>query len=717
MSTDTRSSDMNVPAYLSNASSIDAQTIVLHILSPSLEAPNRVTLDDIPLSIKISDLKTRLSETLPNRPRPDMQRLIYRGKPLSNNDEQLGNIVEPADGRVHTMHLVLPPSRAKIIVPRPPNLLQNTDPPSPQEESSGLRLRTNHIELTAQRPRGQAQINSAAIASQVASLRQQVAAQHQHLAAQIALNTQMGNPNRPGEAGFFATTSATSIPSHNNIESSPLYVDVNSPLYGTRFGMPASNLQSERLSSTPGNEGRNQLEAPSPSSRNTLINNASPRPPSSQRTASFPPSRSTWLGESGAVDVGSLGESRQRRIVTVLELIFGIENQLQRGNLPSIEEISRIRIELYQILDEQYRNPLHPRDGMPENLLARLSSITARADQIRTFRARSLALSPQNSLLNAPPSVQDVSQTSVYLLSSPAGYHAVLVPPTGAPGNGTSQPGARVFHTHRTPIHPHGTPIPQETLHAMPNATPVPPAVNQAIFHQQERHRLVFGPVNPARILRRLWLFARLYFFCYLFSENGTWFRIILISLSVLTALLSETDVLQRFQRLAIDPLHRHLENLLPMDIHQPRDVNEPPRDVNMNAPHIHPMQPNNINENLGSTNGTQNNAAMPNRNPASFSNRLRTAERALALLLASLVPGVGERRVAARNAAETARQQELAVAREGEENRAREQENDGAENQDNGSVGESEDATVPEPEARPADPTGGLEDNNAVET
>lgn len=104
---------MNGSAELSSATGTDAQTIVLHILSPSLDAPNRVTLDDLPLAIKISELKTRLSETLPNRPRPDIQRLIYRGKPLSNNEERLSNIVEPAD--VSLVLLYFSPEDHKLI--------------------------------------------------------------------------------------------------------------------------------------------------------------------------------------------------------------------------------------------------------------------------------------------------------------------------------------------------------------------------------------------------------------------------------------------------------------------------------------------------------------------------------------------------------------------------------------------------------------------------
>ncbi|EGE80648.1 ubiquitin family protein [Blastomyces dermatitidis ATCC 18188] len=718
MSTDTKPRNIDGVDGLSSASSSDVQTIVLHIVSPSLQ--NRVTLNNVPLAIKILELKTRLSEALPNHPRPDVQRLIYRGKPLLNNEDQLGNIVAPADGRVHTMHLVLPPSQVRVTIPPPPNLapdLPNPGLPNPQQELSGLRLRTSgtsHTDPTAPRPQVQAQFNSATAANQVATLRQQVIAQHQHLAAQIAQNARLPSTNRPAEAGLSTAINPAGIPIQNNIDS-PLYVDVNSPLYGTRFGLSTPNLQSERMSSIPSNQDRNPSDSQSTSSRATLFDSSAPQPFPIQRTASFPPSRPTWLGETG-MGVGTLGENR-RRIPAILEQILGMESQVRRGQLPTIESICRIRIQLYQILDEQDRNPLAPRDIMPENLLARLSSLTARVDQIRLLRTRSFTSSPQNSLFNPPPTLQDPTQTSIYLVSSPSGYHAVLLPPTGAPGRGTIQPGTQAFHAHRPIIHPPITSIPHEAPHAAPNPMIIPPAVNQAILQQQERHRIFLGPANFSRILGRLWLFVRLYFFCYIFSEDGTWFRIILVSLSVLTALLSETDLLQRAQRAVIDPLHRHLENLLPVDTHQPRDAGRARRGVDTNVPPVHPMQPNNINEGLRPAVGTQHNGAMANSQPAGAYNRLRTAERAFALLLASLVPGVGERRVAARNAAEAARQNELAAEREAEENQAREQGNEEAEARGDPSGEESEDAAVPELDPQPAHPTDDLEEDRAIET
>ncbi|EEH50596.2 uncharacterized protein PADG_06675 [Paracoccidioides brasiliensis Pb18] len=688
MSTDIRHDDMGTSTELS-ATSSDLQTVVLHILSPSLEAPNRVTLNDLPLTIKIFDLKTRLSEMLPNRPRPDIQRLIYRGKPLADNEEQLSNIVEPADGRVHTMHLVLPPNRAKIPISPPPNLFSdlNTSP----HDSSGLRARTNNVEPTTQRPPRSPQYHSDALVSQVTSLHQQVITQHQQLTAQITQNARITDNNRPGDIAFSTATSTSNISLQNRPE--------NFSLFGSRPGTQGTNLQSERIGLMPNNEGRNPPGALPPSYRTTQYNITASHPPPIQRTAGFPPRVSNRVGD-GEIGMAPLDENRQQRIAHLLEYIFNMEGQLRRGILPPIDEISHIRVQLYQILDEQYHQPLSPRDGMPEALLGRLASLTAQADQIRILRARSPSFSPQNSLFSPPQTTQDNIQSSVYLLSSPSGYHAVLVPPAVGTGHLTNHPAMPIFHTHRASPHPHRVPTPHPVLHSATNAPAVPEAVNQALNQAalRRQHRPRLGQLSFTRFLRRLWFFVRLYFLCYLLSEDGTWFRIILVSLSVLTTLLSETDIPQRLQRAIIDPLQRHLESLLPLDAHHPREINIVPRAGNTNAQPVHPIQRNGVDGSLRPLDGTQQNAATANGEAAGFLHGLRRAERALALLLATLVPGVGERHVAARNAAVAARQNELA-ARRAAENQAREQQNEDAETQNNEADDGGADA---EPERRP---------------
>lgn len=71
--------------------------IALHVLSPSLPPPSRFTLNDLPRSTTVTDLKTRISQSIQSQPSPGSQRLIYRGKPLINQNETLQTILEPPD--------------------------------------------------------------------------------------------------------------------------------------------------------------------------------------------------------------------------------------------------------------------------------------------------------------------------------------------------------------------------------------------------------------------------------------------------------------------------------------------------------------------------------------------------------------------------------------------------------------------------------------------
>lgn len=55
----------------------------------------RFTLHDLPRSTTVAGLKTRISQSIPSQPLPESQRLIYRGKPLVNQNEMLQGILEP----------------------------------------------------------------------------------------------------------------------------------------------------------------------------------------------------------------------------------------------------------------------------------------------------------------------------------------------------------------------------------------------------------------------------------------------------------------------------------------------------------------------------------------------------------------------------------------------------------------------------------------------
>jgi hypothetical protein len=70
---------------------------ILHVLCPSLPPPNRFTFTNLPLSSTIADLKVRISQTVPSRPVPDNQKLLYLGKLLSNDSVTLQSLFEPVN--------------------------------------------------------------------------------------------------------------------------------------------------------------------------------------------------------------------------------------------------------------------------------------------------------------------------------------------------------------------------------------------------------------------------------------------------------------------------------------------------------------------------------------------------------------------------------------------------------------------------------------------
>ena len=120
---------------------------------------------------------------------------------------------------------------------------------------------------------------------------------------------------------------------------------------------------------------------------------------------------------------------RAARLYSLQHHILTLENQLLRGTIPSVDEIARIRTQLYTILDDQCLSPLSPRDGCPEALLSRIINLSMRSDQLRILQSRSSA----TSQVHGPSAATHRDQHApVYLLSSPSGFQAVVVSPTGA---------------------------------------------------------------------------------------------------------------------------------------------------------------------------------------------------------------------------------------------------------------------------------------------
>lgn len=79
------------------AAPVGSDTITLHILCPSIPAPGRFTLHNQSLSDTVGQIKARITQSLPSRPAPAQQRLIYRGKPLTDDQVALASVLGPID--------------------------------------------------------------------------------------------------------------------------------------------------------------------------------------------------------------------------------------------------------------------------------------------------------------------------------------------------------------------------------------------------------------------------------------------------------------------------------------------------------------------------------------------------------------------------------------------------------------------------------------------
>lgn len=126
---------------------------------------------------------------------------------------------------------------------------------------------------------------------------------------------------------------------------------------------------------------------------------------------------------------------------------------------------------------------------------------------------------------------------------------------------------------------------------------------------------------------RRLWLFARLWLMSYLLSPWGAWARVLFVFVSALASVLFEYQRPRWLWESVVRPIRRHIEDLA--HVGGPRQA-------------------------AGGQNDGENRGDRRGR--SELWETLRRAERALVLLLASLIPGVGERQVEARNAAEAER-------------------------------------------------------------
>ncbi|KAL8918586.1 MAG: hypothetical protein Q9172_005357 [Xanthocarpia lactea] len=335
--------------------------------------------------------------------------------------------------------------------------------------------------------------------------------------------------------------------------------------------------------------------------------------------------------------------------------------------------------------------------------------------------------------------LQNTNQTSpapeVYLLSSPLGPHSLLVHPSGLYTTGLTlplMPGIPHFQppyfnpfplpqvnpSHQAPHTPLNPQAPQNPPN-QPAGVPAPMHLAQAQQQQQQQAQAQAQaqaqnqPRDLARILLplggHLWLLIRLFGFVYFFTAGGGNRRAFLLGICAFIVFIANTGALRPLFRALWDPIRRHIEGLVPLaaaggggggagDVDQQRQRRQQPQQQQQGR--IEDGTDHHRNGALAGVEARTNNTANNRPDPQVLADRLlrdqvnaslfRRAERAIALFVVSLVPGVGERHIAARDAAEARRLEEerQREAREAEEQVA-DEESDVAESEMERSEGE----------------------------
>jgi hypothetical protein len=279
---------------------------------------------------------------------------------------------------------------------------------------------------------------------------------------------------------------------------------------------------------------------------------------------------------------------------------------------------------------------------------------------------------------NAPT----LSGPTVYILSSPTGPRGLLVSP--------SENGLEAFYTPRRQVHwdtaRQAQQAPNHVLAQNDAALGLPEVRNRRDGRHSHVHRQglrrpeaaargapgVVHPANPpagavaAQMWPHIWLVVRLLGFVWFFTSGSTsWWRFFMFSAVAFVIFIASTGVLNGIIEQVWGPIRRHLETLLPLagpNLPQAIPPNQPA------APPV-PGAATPAQGQAGGEAGGAPGAAGAAPDPAQTAARLleqrrvanenwiwtqfRRLEHATILFVASLVPGVGERHIAARVAEE----------------------------------------------------------------
>ena len=379
-----------------------------------------------------------------------------------------------------------------------------------------------------------------------------------------------------------------------------------------------------------------------------------------------------------------------------LEQLSGLESRTNIAIAPLEQEILVARHLLEEML-------LHRPDLRGQAELHYADRLNTVAIQAATIRARLSGGTNQIPMLPTLPSQQAQTTASqqdqnpagytVFLLLSPNGPHAVLTSPTGIWTSPSAQAefnrvvqaqntGPQVVQQQTTNLDPVQHPDP---LHQHPNQERLqrhhfhqvnaqhPPAPAAAVQAQPDQLAQQHQARDLIRVLLplggHLWLLIRLFGFVYFFTNGAGWRRTVLLGLCAVVVFIIQTGVLRPLHQGLWEPVRRHIEGLVPLAGNNAAGAPAEDQAANRQGQGV-----------VDHVNGQPSPGQAAQRflrerdarDASTIRGYLRRWERAIAIFVASLVPGVGERHIAAREAAEAVERALQAAEREREETQRR---------------------------------------------
>ncbi|KAH8815845.1 hypothetical protein F5884DRAFT_773875 [Xylogone sp. PMI_703] len=730
-------------------------TFTLTIVSPSAGVNGPITFHDLPTATTVGELKARIREDLPTKPSDEGQRLIHRGRMLGRETETMLDIFgkEAILAGPQTLHLVLRPTTTDtsssqapvsnpIPAPGPAIGAQHAQHHHHHHVHHGnhlnhqLRQMTNQIPnstpstLPTLNPNLPAEIRTlqALQEQQLRGLQMQQMQRAEHMLTaqrmqqlqretnriyQDLLVLEQRHPQIFGNNGLnnHAQNDQATAPEHTNPPTAQ-HLSSRTPL---SFQTLVAQQQRDRAAA--GQNGLNLNGTVTPPIQAGLNRSGRASP------VVHPPEYSRTYVREG---IGAHGERWQ---VTVNETTTTVPIPRPNSTPGFRNEANNHAIGVQPNLHSPHISFPGNNGFNHQNVLNQIP-----AQHNNTFASGFLPMQPPqilhppvtyNATLSGVPSAALASSNDgpvVYILSSPSGPRALLVSntdtfymsqqPTGAMSNPTVHASQDSPQSNGVVAGENGGDINRAHLLQQP--------------HRRHRHRqenaqdapniVPIGghPGNPGagalaiQLLPHLWLIIRLIGFVWFFtSGHNSWARLLTITGLAVVVFIVNTGILNGVAEQLWGPVRRHLEGLLPLA--GPAAAAIPAANAAIAPQQREQQQPQ----------GRRGARAEPD--PAQVAARLleqhrlanggwlmaqiRRAEHAMLLFLASLVPGVGERHIAAREAEAAAaeaernrREQEQAEREAAENNTGEAGPNDNAE----AVHGEPNVEAAPEPAVQP---------------